>query len=119
YLLFCIIYIRLHTRSKRDCSSDVSSSDLQTSIHDGGGSNRPPKTYTTGQLIGLMVGPVLFVVTLLTFKPEGLSGEGIAILASTLWIAVWWMTEAVPIQVTSLLPLVLFPLTDEIGSAHV
>lgn len=85
---------------------------LQTSIHDGGGSNRPPKTYTTGQLIGLMLGPVLFVVTLLTFKPEGLSGEGIAILASTLWIAVWWMTEAVPIPVTSLLPLVLFPLTD-------
>lgn len=27
-----------------------------------------------------------------------------------LWMAIWWMTEAAPIPVTSLLPLVLFPL---------
>lgn len=30
-------------------------------------------------------------------------------LASTLWIAAWWMTEAVPIPVTSLLPIIPFP----------
>jgi sodium-dependent dicarboxylate transporter 2/3/5 len=32
-------------------------------------------------------------------------------LASTLWIAIWWITEALPIAVTALLPIVLFPLT--------
>ena len=45
------------------------------------------------------------------FKPEGLSYEARMILASTLWIAVWWISEVIPIAVTSLLPVVLFPLT--------
>lgn len=44
------------------------------------------------------------------FHPEGLSKEANAILASTIWIAVWWISEAVHISVTSLLPIVLFPL---------
>ena len=34
-----------------------------------------------------------------------------AILASTVWIAIWWITEAIPIAVTALLPIILFPLT--------
>jgi sodium-dependent dicarboxylate transporter 2/3/5 len=34
------------------------------------------------------------------------------VLASTIWIAVWWMTEAIPIPATSLLPIILFPLTN-------
>lgn len=63
------------------------------------------------QIIGLFLGPLLFTLTLLFFSPEGLSKEAVAILASTLWIATWWITEAVPIAVTALLPVVLFPLT--------
>lgn len=61
--------------------------------------------------IGLLLGPLLFTITLLWFHPEGLSKEANAILACTLWIAVWWITEAIPIAVTSLLPIILFPLT--------
>jgi len=57
------------------------------------------------------LGPALFLIILLWFHPEGLSKEANAILASTVWIAVWWITEAVPIAITSLLPVVLFPLT--------
>ena len=57
------------------------------------------------------MGPALFLIILLWFHPEGLSKEANAILASTVWIAVWWITEAVPIAITSLLPVVLFPLT--------
>lgn len=41
-----------------------------------------------------------------------MSKEGVAVLASTIWIATWWITEALPIPVTSLLPIVLFPLTQ-------
>ncbi|MCB0566468.1 MAG: DASS family sodium-coupled anion symporter [Phaeodactylibacter sp.] len=59
---------------------------------------------------GLVLGPVLFILTLLFFQPEGLSSQGRAVLASTLWVAVWWITEAIPIPVTALLPIVLFPL---------
>ena len=61
--------------------------------------------------IGLLLGPILFVLTLLFAKPEGLEPAGIAVLASTLWIATWWITEALPIEVTSFLPIILFPLT--------
>ena len=57
------------------------------------------------------MGPALFLIILLWFHPEGLSKEANAILASTIWIAIWWITEAVPIAITSLLPIVLFPLT--------
>ncbi|MCA0984209.1 DASS family sodium-coupled anion symporter [Halobacillus yeomjeoni] len=68
-------------------------------------------SYNTRQKIGLFLGPILFGLTLLFFHPEGLSQGGTAILASTLWIATWWITEAMPIPATSLLPLILFPLT--------
>ncbi len=61
--------------------------------------------------IGLFLGPTAFIFTLLFFHPEGLSKEANAILASTLWVAIWWITEALPIAVTSLLPIILFPLS--------
>ena len=73
-------------------------------------SKRNERSYTTAQLIGLIAGPLLFFLILFFFNPEGLSPEARAILAGTVWMAAWWITEAVPIPVTSLLPLVLFPL---------
>ncbi len=69
------------------------------------------KTNINSKKIGLLLGPTLFALTLQFFHPEGLSKEANAILACTLWIAVWWITEAIPIAVTSLLPIILFPLT--------
>ena len=66
---------------------------------------------STSKRIGFILGPLLFIIVRLFFKPEGLSDEANAILASTLWIAVWWITEAIPIAVTALLPIILFPLT--------
>ena len=40
---------------------------------------------------------------------EDLPFEAKIVLASTVWMASWWITEAIPIYVTALLPLVLFP----------
>ncbi len=60
---------------------------------------------------GLILGPLLFTLTLLFFKPEELSSEGVAVLATTLWVAVWWILEVVPIAVTAMLPIILFPIT--------
>lgn len=60
---------------------------------------------------GLILGPLLFTITLLFFKPKGLSPEGIAVLATTLWVAIWWIFEVVPIAVTAMLPIILFPIT--------
>ncbi|MFT5846945.1 MAG: sodium-dependent dicarboxylate transporter 2/3/5 [Psychroserpens sp.] len=65
----------------------------------------------TKQKIGLVLGPALFLIILQFFHPEGLSQPANAILASAVWVAVWWITEALPIAVTALLPIVLFPLS--------
>ena len=61
--------------------------------------------------IGLVLGPLFFAVVYFGFAPKGLSPDAIAALAVALWIGTWWVTEAVPIAVSALLPMVLFPLT--------
>ena len=63
------------------------------------------------KMIGIIAGPVGFALVLLLVRPEGLSPAATAILAATVWIAIWWITEAIPIAATALLPIVLFPLT--------
>ncbi|CDQ20547.1 SLC13 family permease [Halobacillus karajensis] len=77
----------------------------------------PGPSFDTRQKIGLFLGPVLFALTLLFVEADGLSQSAVAILASTLWIATWWITEAMPIPATSLLPLVLFPITGGLDGA--
>ncbi len=67
-------------------------------------------TYGLRQRIGLVLGPVLFLVMLLLPGPEGLSVEGWHTAAVAMLMAVWWISEALPIPATSLVPLVLFPL---------
>lgn len=67
--------------------------------------------------IGLVLGPLCYIMTRLFFSPEGLSEEANGILASTLWIAIWWITEAIPIAATALLPIVLFPLSGSLDIA--
>ena len=61
--------------------------------------------------IGLFLGPFLFILIKFFFHPKGLDDSANAILASTIWIAIWWITEAISIPATALLPIVLFPLT--------
>ncbi|MBO0591155.1 DASS family sodium-coupled anion symporter [Cellulophaga sp. E16_2] len=61
--------------------------------------------------IGLILGPLVFFYILFFFNAEGLDYSAKAILASVAWIAIWWITEAISIAVTALLPIVLFPLS--------
>jgi len=88
--------------------------DSETTSGENGASDSRP--YSRAQTVGLLLGPFLFAITLLFFDPEGLSYEARAVLAITLWIASWWITEAVPIPATSLLPLVLMPVTGALDS---
>ena len=64
--------------------------------------------------IGLIIGPMLFLFVFFFPLPQlnELSFEARIVLASTMWMAVWWITEATPIYVTALLPLVIFPLLN-------
>ena len=60
----------------------------------------------------IILGPSLFFIFYFLIHPfDGMNSQSHAIFCSVLWIATWWITEAIPIPVTSLLPLVLFPLT--------
>jgi solute carrier family 13 (sodium-dependent dicarboxylate transporter), member 2/3/5 len=89
--------------------------------------------------IGLVLGPILFLVILFlpidgtdnnnnnnnnygnssninnssisseTAATNTLSFSAKLVLATTFWMAAWWITEAIPIYVTALLPLILFP----------
>ncbi len=62
------------------------------------------------QLIGLVAGPALFLCLFLSPPPSGLEAEGWSVAALAVWMAVWWATEAMPLFVTALLPLVMVPL---------
>lgn len=57
----------------------------------------------------LVVGPVLVFIMLALPAPTGLSPQGWSVAAVCLLMALWWMTEAVPLAATALLPIVLFP----------
>lgn len=64
------------------------------------------------KLLPAILGPLLFALTLIFFHPPGLSNQANAVLACTVWVAIWWIFEVTDISVTALLPIILFPLTD-------
>ncbi len=61
--------------------------------------------------IFIILGPVIFFVLQTLGGIKGMPEPAYDILCATIWIAFWWVTEAVPIAVTALLPIILFPLT--------
>jgi sodium-dependent dicarboxylate transporter 2/3/5 len=67
--------------------------------------------HLTKKYLGLAIGPVLFFLILFLQPFEGLSHAGHATLATSAWVAVWWIGELIPIAATSLLPIVLLPLS--------
>ena len=62
------------------------------------------------QVVGLLLGPLLAITMIMVGAPAGLSEAGWMTAAVGILMAVWWATEAVPIAVTALLPIVIFPL---------
>lgn len=71
------------------------------------------------QLVGLVLGPLVFFGVLLMPRPEGLTAPACAVLACALLMAIWWTTEAIPIPATALLPIALFPVLGVMRSAQV
>ena len=67
---------------------------------------------STSQKVGMFLGPGLFVIMLLAGAPDELSTAAWTTAAIGILMAVWWATEAAPIAVTALLPIVLFPMFD-------
>ena len=60
--------------------------------------------------IGLFAGLFLFATLLVLPTPEDTKPEAMRAAAVALLMAAWWLTEAIPISATALVPLALFPL---------
>lgn len=61
-------------------------------------------------IFSLLLGPAFMLLTLLVSAPLGMNQQSWLVLGLTFWMASWWISEAVPIPVTSFLPLVIAPL---------
>ena len=59
--------------------------------------------------IGLWLGPLVFLFMLLFVDLDPGNPQVTRMAAVILWMAIWWITEAIPLAATALLPIVLFP----------
>jgi len=59
--------------------------------------------------LGLILVPLSFFLILYGVKSPDLNQEALAMLALASWMAIWWITEALPIAATAFLPLILMP----------
>lgn len=67
---------------------------------------RPPAAV----LVGRLAGPLVAAAMLAVAPPDGLGDAGWRTAAVGAWMAIWWMTEAVPLAATALVPLAVFPI---------
>ena len=64
----------------------------------------------TSRHIGLTIGVTGLAVTLLAAPPAGMSQQAWIVAGLVMLMAAWWITEAVPLAVTALLPFIVLPL---------
>ncbi|MGQ3100077.1 MAG: C4-dicarboxylate ABC transporter [Alphaproteobacteria bacterium HGW-Alphaproteobacteria-17] len=64
---------------------------------------------TRTRLLGLIGGLLVFIVMLAMPAPAGMETTAWHVAALTVLMAIWWMTEALPLTVTALLPFLLVP----------
>ncbi|WP_111432065.1 DASS family sodium-coupled anion symporter [Rhodobacteraceae bacterium DSL-40] len=63
------------------------------------------------RLLPMLIGLAAFFLLLALPAPEGLEPAAWRLVAVAALMVIWWITEAIPIAATSMLPLALFPLT--------
>lgn len=63
----------------------------------------------TASSIGRLIGPAAFAITVFVSAPAGMPVEAWLVAGLVVWMASWWMTEAVPLTATALLPFIVLP----------
>lgn len=66
----------------------------------------------SGKHLGFFLGPLLFLLMIIIEPFSWLSEEANEVIGIALWMISWWISEAAPIPVTALLPIVLFPMLE-------
>ena len=78
------------------------------------------KWYMSKQkLYGLIMGPVLFIILLVLPPSEGMPPYAMQVAAVAALMAIYWITEAIPLAATALIPIALFPLLGVMPAAEV
>ena len=85
-------------------SASEASDDQTGEPREGGGFG------SRGRILGLILGPIVAAALLAIGPPEGLAGPAWTTVALLALMIVWWVTEAIPISATALLPLLVLPL---------
>lgn len=78
------------------------SANSDSSVHE-------PISASLRSKIGLWLGPLAFVLMLLFVDLDPANPLVTRMAAVILLMAIWWITEAIPLSATALLPIVLFP----------
>ena len=60
--------------------------------------------------VGFWLGLAAFTLTLIVAPPAGMPAAAWLVAGLVVWMAAWWMTEAVPLTATALLPFLVLPL---------
>jgi sodium-dependent dicarboxylate transporter 2/3/5 len=71
------------------------------------------------QRVAIVAGPAVFLALFFGFHPvpeQPAVGHALAVAA---WLAIYWLTEAIPLAATALIPVVLFPLLGVMDAAAV
>jgi sodium-dependent dicarboxylate transporter 2/3/5 len=64
---------------------------------------------SVGRISALVAGPISAILCLIFVELDSDRPETTRTAAIALWMAIWWISEAVPLAATALLPVVFFP----------
>lgn len=72
----------------------------------------------TAQRIGFIVGILAFALAIVLPAPAGMPREAWLVAGLVVWMAAWWMTEAIPLTATALLPFLVLPFAGVLDASE-